>query len=148
MGFDIYLVADITGFPPPGSPFENFLKCFNATTQYMPNLSGDWNSVLDYANSTGGLALNYTRSENMSYIPDVYPGFDRSHSEMNSGPPILARNVSRFAEFCEIARYYAEQSAGVVMVSTWNEWHEGTSIEPAQEYGSQYLEIIRTVLCS
>ena len=29
------------------------------------------------------------------------------------------------------------------LISTWNEWHEGTEIEPSLEYGFQYLEMTR-----
>jgi len=30
-----------------------------------------------------------------------------------------------------------------VLICTWNEWHEGTEIEPSVEYGKRYLEITK-----
>jgi len=146
MGFDVYLVADVIGFPMPSSQYDRFLKYFNAVTWYIFNLGSDWSSLLDSVDYTANKWLNYTRSENMSFIPSVYPGFDKTHSKLNTGQPVLVRNVSRFTEFCNIARSYAKESAKVVIVATWNEWHEGTSIEPAEEYGFEYLQVIRTVL--
>lgn len=31
----------------------------------------------------------------------------------------------------------------LVLICTWNEWHEGTEIEPSREYGFEYLKLTR-----
>jgi Glycosyltransferase WbsX len=30
-----------------------------------------------------------------------------------------------------------------ILVSTWNEWHEGSEIEPSLEHGHRYLDMTR-----
>jgi hypothetical protein len=30
-----------------------------------------------------------------------------------------------------------------VLVASWNEWHEGSEIEPSREHGTRYLEATR-----
>jgi len=31
----------------------------------------------------------------------------------------------------------------IVLICTWNEWHEGTEIEPSREYGFSYVRMTR-----
>ncbi len=38
----------------------------------------------------------------------------------------------------------AAAGADWVTVTSWNEWHEGTEVEPSLEYGARFLELTRT----
>ena len=85
-------------------------------------------------------------SIDVEFIPNVYPGFDKTHSKFYRDEPVLVRNVERFSNFCNIARLHVDDDINMVIVTTWNEWHEGTTIEPAIEYDFEYLQIIKTTL--
>jgi len=38
--------------------------------------------------------------------------------------------------------YSLSTERGVVLVTSFNEWHEYTSVEPSREYGRTYLETL------
>ena len=65
-------------------------------------------------------------------------------------PPRLARNPAAFES---AVRSMAASSAMWKLVTTFNEWHEGTAIEPAAEWASPsgygvYLDILHSALGS
>ncbi|MCX6759129.1 MAG: glycoside hydrolase family 99-like domain-containing protein [Candidatus Nealsonbacteria bacterium] len=87
--------------------------------------------------------FSYTRSHKLCFIPTVIPGYDdRNLSGLNR--PILEREEGKFYEdFWAIAKKYLDPSLKMVLITTFNEWHEGTEIEPSKEYSNRYLEITR-----
>lgn len=44
------------------------------------------------------------------------------------------------------ARKLIDPNVGLIFIASWNEWYEGTTIEPSKEYGSNYLEVTKEVL--
>jgi hypothetical protein len=39
----------------------------------------------------------------------------------------------------------AASNASIVQIATWNDWGEGTQIEPCQEFGYRDLEIVQEI---
>jgi hypothetical protein len=74
-------------------------------------------------------------SEHLPHSAVVSPGF--WHAKEAS--PRLGRDSVRFRN--DVA---AMEASGAFwqLVTTWNEWGEGTSVEPAAEFGSTYLGIL------
>jgi len=75
------------------------------------------------------------------YSYSVSPGFNR----YDSGGPFLARDPGQFD------RAVAAMAAANVqwkLVTTFNEWGEGTAVEPAAEWGNTYLDILHNHLGS
>jgi hypothetical protein len=69
----------------------------------------------------------------------VHPGYDFT----KVGRPELVldrRGGSTYTEYWENA---LKQDADCVLVTSWNEWHEGTEIEPSREHGFTYLKITK-----
>ena len=68
------------------------------------------------------------------YAVTVSPGFWKIGEQ-----PRLAREASRFE--ADVQKMVA---SGVdwQLVTTWNEWGEGTGVEPTAEFGSTYLDIL------
>ncbi|MBU3918407.1 glycoside hydrolase family 99-like domain-containing protein [Patescibacteria group bacterium] len=86
---------------------------------------------------------NYGHSNNLHFIPTITPGYDdRNLSGLNR--PILGRKDGGFyKDFWEIAEKYIDPSLKMALITSFNEWHEGTEIEPSREYGTKYLKLTR-----
>ncbi len=76
------------------------------------------------------------------YVAGVSPGFDDIGCwGWGDGPRKVERDEGR------TYRYRWDQvlksDLPVVLIPTWNDWAEGTTIEPAMEYGIEYLSMTR-----
>ncbi|KKK75200.1 hypothetical protein LCGC14_2876120, partial [marine sediment metagenome] len=77
------------------------------------------------------------------HVDCVYPGFDdRGCWGWGKGPRIVPRGRG------EIYTYTWRQAViddvPIVQIATWNDWFEGTIVEPSAEDGTRYLDITRT----
>jgi hypothetical protein len=70
----------------------------------------------------------------LPYSVSVSPGFWKAGAQ-----PILSRDPVTFET---AVRWMSVTGAFFQLVTTWNEWAEGTAVEPAVEYGSTYVEIL------
>ncbi len=73
-------------------------------------------------------------------IPVVFPGFRDIYSDakvQKSHGVIDERDGLTFAESLKLAR---ETKANLIQIATWNDFGEGTIIEPTRECGLRYLE--------
>jgi hypothetical protein len=43
----------------------------------------------------------------------------------------------------DYTRRFSQDSEQMIFVNAWNEWAEGTHLEPDQKYGHQYLEVTK-----
>lgn len=87
--------------------------------------------------------FSYARSHNLCFIPTLTPGYDdRNLRGLNR--PILERKEGKFyEEFWLIVKKYLNPSLKIALITTFNEWHEGTEIEPSKEYRNKYLELTK-----
>jgi hypothetical protein len=91
------------------------------------------------------------------YFPNASVGWDASPRTVQSdryrnlgypfGPMIQGNTPEAFAEALQMIRERLERQASpnVLTVNSWNEWTEGSYLEPDTEYGMAYLEAIRNV---
>lgn len=73
----------------------------------------------------------------------VFPGFRDYYAQAGvraSYGTIAPRDGATFAESQALAR---ESSASLIQVATWNDYGEGTEIEPTWEFGYRYLEALQ-----
>lgn len=113
---------------------EQFAREFSGRTPYVvPEVS--WNVVADNQYAWGG-ALGLKQPS----VSSLGPGYDHS-AVLGRTPLVVDRRGGDFYE--EQWRQLLQQPSNIVMLETWNEFHEGTDIAESQEYGRQYLELTR-----
>ncbi len=102
----------------------------------------DWDDAQNYllANRAFGQYLLATDKADF-HIPVVYPGFDDLEIQgwdCVSGPRLIPRYDGALYDM--VWDWAIEDDLPVVQVCTWNDWYEGTIIEPAVEFGNMYME--------
>lgn len=73
------------------------------------------------------------------WVGGAYPGFD-DHGcwGWGNGPRVVERNGTKVYEdtWNEVLRYRTP----VIQISTWNDFEEGTTIEPSEQYGFTFID--------
>jgi glycoprotein endo-alpha-1,2-mannosidase len=81
-------------------------------------------------------ASDLAHSYNKTFIATIVPGFNNSVASNYNSLVVNRQNGATYSLFWQIAN--ASRPDGYA-VTSFNEWHEGTEIEPSREYGNQYL---------
>ena len=102
--------------------------------------------------------LRFTEDFALPYNPSVMVGWDssphtvQSESYVKSGYPFLTvfsdSTPARFEECLRRARAFTESegfTGDFLAIHSFNEWTEGTCLEPDGKYGYGYLEAVRNV---
>ena len=85
-----------------------------------------------------------TAKENCRFIPAVSPGYNDRGVRLENDHPALSRRLTEHAEEGSLFHYqlkFAKELADpgmekLIMVNSFNEWHEDTQIEPVAVGGS------------
>jgi hypothetical protein len=87
----------------------------------------------------------YAKDQNLNFIPNVMPGYD-DRSQNGLERPIIERNDGKlYEDYWRVAKKNIDPKLQMIMLTTFNEWHEGTEIEASKEYGNQYVELTKSL---
>jgi hypothetical protein len=147
-GADPYIIMDFGGYTDPVK-LQDFVEYFSSFIDgvhiYNPlSYSNNTLEVYDLYQSACELAHSYGKS----FIAPVMPGFNNinisTQTRGANGTETLEivgrRNGVTYNELWSVAK--ATDPDGYAITS-FNEWHEGTEIEPSIEYGDQYLNLTK-----
>jgi len=145
LGYDIYLIGDLVYWQNPNLEVER-IKVYNAVTSY--NMHTSVQEILGIFEKKVAEKykewLHETKNLGVGFIPSALPGFnDRAVREGNIPLP---KSTERFKEQLEIAKSYIDKDLRIIAITTFNEWHEYTAIEPSVENGFEYLNILKEVV--
>ncbi len=76
-------------------------------------------------------------------VPVAYPRFDDIYKEAGVGPGYGEIRDDKGATFKRTLEMAEASGAPFIQVATWNDWGEGTQIEPSLEFGYRDLEVIQ-----
>ncbi len=82
---------------------------------------------------------------NKPFFVTVYPGFDTKHHNSDPMQGILVdrEGGETYHKNWDVA---LELNAHTILITSWNEWHEGTELEPSKEHGFTYLNLTRNFI--
>lgn len=90
-----------------------------------------------YTNDSSGYMLNIDPTKIVSET--VMPGWDNTKVVKNG--VVIPRGSGGF--YTQWWNKVYKNNPDFVMICSWNEWHEGSEIEPSLEYGDTYLNLTR-----
>ncbi len=99
-----------------------------------------WYMALDVPDQQREQLVNLQRTARLNdklLVASVAPGYDDTH--IRSPGRVDQRLDGQFYA----SMWAAAKLADWVVITSWNEWHEGSDIEPSAEYGKQYIELTR-----
>jgi hypothetical protein len=119
---------------PPAAPFS----------YPWPPMAMSRNGVLTQEALQAYLAAFYQKAKSWDFlVAGAFPGFHDIYKEAGVGESygyLDARDGETFKFTLQTA---LSNNPAVIQLITWNDYGEGTSLEPTFEYGYQYLEIIQ-----
>jgi hypothetical protein len=97
-----------------------------------------WEALDEY------LTQFYTKTAGWKYrVAGAFPGFRDIYKEAGVDPASRFLDHRNGETFRSILDHALEGGPDVVQLVTWNDYGEGTSIEPTREFGNRYLEIVQ-----
>lgn len=175
-GYNIYIIGDHAFARPKGENSTASLKLLDAVTSYdvygaMPNKPYALKEGVDRYFRAQDEWIQLSKENGCAYIPAVSPGFNDRGVRLEADHAPLSRRLSPSLEhgslFEEVLRQALERvkPANILLVNSFNEWHEDTQIEPVVGptyqgddnytkgieyigYGELYLNILRRMTIS
>jgi hypothetical protein len=80
-----------------------------------------------------------------SMIASVFPGFHDIYQEAGVGSSYGYLDSQDGKTFEYTFHKALERDPDIIQIVTWNDYGEGTNIEPTLEYGTQYLEMLQRI---
>ena len=145
----LYVVGDEVYW---GHDPDAHLDNMEAVTAYNPHVSQTW--VVDpvlfvsrTATELYGPWMTNANARGKSFWVDVLPGFNDMGVRPEAQHPIISRrDTTTFLSFLEAVKPVLRQQTiplKVLVITSWNEWHEGSEIEPSAEDGDRELKATR-----
>jgi lipopolysaccharide biosynthesis protein/GT2 family glycosyltransferase/glycosyltransferase involved in cell wall biosynthesis len=130
-------------FPPHESVFEDARP---KVADLIPKFEGQ---ILDYDAAAAGDLARFSNGAPWPVHRGAMLSWDNTARRDREARIFVGATPARFRAWLRgIVGQIAEKGAGdeLVFLNAWNEWAEGTTLEPNQRFGLGYLEAVRSVL--
>jgi hypothetical protein len=149
-GFDLFLIADVVHWKTPAERHDwEFLKDnFQAVTGYNmfddPIPGGD--KFLEAVRKEFSIFDHLARKNGMALIPNVMPGYDDTKLRGRHRSTISRNDGQFYRNYWAMSSEFIDESQPFLLITSFNEWHEGTELEPSKEMGETYLQLTRDLV--
>jgi hypothetical protein len=143
-GIDLFLIADVVYWAAPDTLDWAFLKeHFQAVTAYNMYYRPRF---LEAVQAQFQAADRAAREHGLRLIPNVMPGYDDTPLRGTERVTINRRRGQFYRNYWDIAAGFVGPEQPFLLVTSFNEWHEGTELEPSTEYGEMFLQLTRELV--
>lgn len=125
------------------NPKPSFYTLWNESHEAGSHARGEFAWV--YKNHVHDLQAFYNKTYNGTKMASAYPGFQAFYTEGGWGtnPFHITTSLETFLTTLDLALQHAAPSLQLV---TWNDYGEGTMLEPTQEFGFSFLTSLQQKL--
>lgn len=79
----------------------------------------------------------------LPYILPIGSNWDSRPRARDRAAVIAGKTPATFADHCARSLKYIDERTGMAIIEAWNEWGEGSFIEPDKEWGFAFLDAVR-----
>lgn len=144
-GISPYFIGELpTGWRAPQT-YKNNIITMDAV------ILSNW-APTDYDKSYAFLSFNDISWKNwndstfawdIDYVPCIFPAFNDSISVPKTRNFGINRSEEFFIDYCNVAKRNLGKNEKFVIVNSWNNYKNSNTLEPASNYGTKYLEILK-----
>jgi len=123
---------------------------FNSMTNYcwahLKNPEGDYEA---WGNGATAMWDSFDKDFSIPYFPNVTVGWDANPRFQTRTSYINNSTPDKFAKYMQKAKSYVDshpQQHKLITVNAWNEWSEGSYLEPDTANGMGYLEAVKNII--
>ncbi len=87
----------------------------------------------------------YAQKKQLPYIVPVGSNWDDRPRARKNALVITGKTPDLFEKMCRKSLNFIDTSNNLALIEAWNEWGEGSFIEPDQEFGFAFLDRVRKV---
>lgn len=151
-GVDAFLIAD-EAFWQKSDPAR--LRAYDAITAYnvydwpLTRHRG-WASESTFFADVDGLYQRWydaARREGVAFVPNIMPGYNDRGVRPDQDHYVIPRQLEPggtptgfFERFIDLAQRYVDPQLRMVTITSFNEWHEWTQIEPTRRTAARHAE--------
>ena len=160
----VHIVADVAYFGPNRHPVtapnvydvgprKLLFDAYTAYNMYTHTAVADGESALQYMTREAEPVFR-DWAESVPFYPQVFPAykdFREGHGRLTGTKHEFRQSMCRARSLPMWGRF-SEKLGRIVFITTFNEWYEGTAVEPgmarrpgSHDYGFDYLDAIRDV---
>jgi glycosyl transferase family WbsX len=138
-GIELYLIADVVYWAPPETFDWALLKeHFQAITAYNMYHRPQF---LERVQSQFEASDRMARENGLAFIPNVMPGYDDTRLRGRDRATLDRQGGAFYRSFWKTASSFVSADQPFLLITSFNEWHEGTELEPSREFGDSYITL-------